>query len=370
MLDSPDDVPNGEVTARFRPDRAADYGAAPSDRSTRDALAPGLAHERNPEARHWDGMPAVYRLAFASMPIPGLPQKFRSGRVVISQQAGPIYTQTVYILQRPGWIPRFEKTMHRGPVEVGNGLHLTLCQLRVTIPSEEHLSSALALWRDEAIAAIAMVAAMLDERIAQQELLEDLVVFDDASMEPLVMVDTNTRVRDFQPSKAVTNAQRAGLHKLAAWTSDAQTSPHVAARWYLRAAHAGPTPDAIVYLWIALEALVPPRGKGQSSDVRGVEEALTAANADPSTWSPSIGRCAGLRAQIVHHGEEQPELLAEGYYALETAVRILLRQELDVNAESWPPEVHVSNLKRPFLALADRLKAHARVTMRMIDDEA
>jgi hypothetical protein len=259
--------------------------------------------------------------------------------------------------------------MHKGPVKVGDGLVLTVCHLRVAIPSSEHISRHFEIWRDEVLAAIAAVAALLDDRLAQQEVLEDLIVFDAEGVEPLAMLDMSTRVRDFPPTKRATSAQHQGLRKLADWSSDAQTPSHVAARWYLRATGAGPTPDAIVYLWIALEALVPARSGGKSSDVKGVEDALRTAGADPSTWEPTIGRCAGLRARIVHHGEEQPEFLAEGFYALEAAVRILLRKELDILAESWPPEVHVTNLKWPLSAIAERLKGQARVTMRRVEDD-
>ncbi len=97
---------------------------------------------------------------------------------------------------------------------------------------------------------------------------------------------------------------------------------------------------------------------------------MRSAGADPATWSPSIGRCAGIRGKIVHHGKEQPDLLAEGFYALEAAVRLLLRNDLDLHAESWPLNVHISNLKRAFLKLADRLAERARVTMRVVEDKA
>ncbi|MGY1651709.1 hypothetical protein [Geodermatophilus sp. SYSU D01119] len=358
-----------DPTAAIPANIGGDYGSVPSDRRAQQQQAAELAEARTDFARSFDGRPAVYRLGFAGMQIKGLPDYFQSGRVIVAQAVGPVNSQTTYIVQRPGWVPVFDKTMHRGPVILGEGLHLTICHLKVIVPAEEHVGLSLELWRDEALAAIAVVAAMLDDRVAQQEVFEDLMVFDASGQTPMGMLDTAVRIRDFAPTKAVTRAQAQGLQKLANWDSSAQTSTHVAARWYLKATQAGPTPDAIVYLWIALEALIPAKGRGKSSDVKGVEDALTQAGADPTTWVPSIGRCAGIRADIVHHGQEQPELLSEGFYALETAVRIILRHRLDIQAESWPPEVGQTNLRLPFQKLADRLKAQARVTMRLVQDK-
>lgn len=291
--------------------------------------------------------------------------------MIVTQTPGPLDTQSTYIVQRPGWTPHFDKTMHRGSLQVGEGLHLSLCLLPVAIPREEHLAASLRRWRDEVQAAIAVVAALLDDRVAQEVLLEDLIVFDEAGREPVAMLDSSVRVRHFPSMKAATAQQRAALDRLAHWKSDVQAEEHVAARWYLRAAQSGPTPDAIIYLWVALEALVPARSKGSSSDVKGVEAALRSAGADPARWTPSVGRCAGLRAQIVHHGLEQPELLSEGFYSLEAMVRLLLRHRLGVDSDSWPLAVTETNLAWPFRPIAARLAHRARTTMRLIqDDEA
>lgn len=340
----------------FRASAAKDYGGVPSDKVRRDAVADELASGRPIEVHQLDGLPGFYRLGFVGMPISGMPERFRCGRVLFTQEVGPIETQSTYIVQRPGWIPRFDKTMHRGPVEVGDGLILTLCALPVVMPANEHVGVHLDAWRDEVRAAAAMVAVLLDDRVAQQEVLEDVVIFDSTGAQPISMLDTAVRVRDFPPTKAVTGVQRAGLDKLAAWNSEGESAEHVAARWYLRAAQAGPTPDSIVYLWIALEALIPARGKGRSTDVSGVEDALREAGADPTQWTPSVGRCAGIRGEIVHHGKEQPKLLSDGYYSLEAMVRLLLRHRLGVDAEAWPLNIQETNLKRPFRKVAERLK--------------
>jgi hypothetical protein len=134
------------------------------------------------------------------------------------------------------------------------------------------------------------------------------------------------------------------------------------ARWYLRAAQLGPIADAVVFFWIALEALAkPPYGTKLSgkekkrSDVAWVEKAVSEAGLDPAQVSPTIGRLAGLRAEVVHGGVEQPELLHEGYYALEQLVRLLIRQRLGVAPLGWPISPDRSNLRPPLRQLAERL---------------
>jgi len=361
---SPDEPPVTNMTRGFRATDAVDYGAVPSKREGRDEAA--AARSLIPQADTLDGASALFRIAYVGMPIEGLPDCFRCGRVIVSQEMGPIDTQSTYILQRPGWIPHFDKTMHRGPVEVGAGLALTLCVLPVTVPVNAHVEPALAVWRDEVRAAIAMVAVMLDDRVAQQEVLEDLVVLNDDRTKQIGMLDRAPRVRNFPPSKVILAAQRRGLGKLATWESEAESADHVAARWYLKAANAGPTPDAIVYLWIALEALAPARGKGRSTDVKGVEELIRQAGVEPSDWpAPDVGRCAGIRGEIVHHGKEEPALLHDGFYSLEAMVRLLLRYRLGVLDESWPLNVNKTNLPPPYDKIAEQRMSQKPWTSRL-----
>jgi hypothetical protein len=68
------------------------------------------------------------------------------------------------------------------------------------------------------------------------------------------------------------------LEQLASFDLAQERAELGAGRWYLRAVQSGPTPDAVVFLWIAMEALAPPTGKGDSRpEVRRVEETLTEA---------------------------------------------------------------------------------------------
>jgi hypothetical protein len=138
-----------------------------------------------------------------------------------------------------------------------------------------------------------------------------------------------------------------------------------------RAAQSGVTPDAIVFLWIALEAISKPRfgtktAKSQKklSDVEWVESALQSAGIDPTKISPSVGRLAGLRAEIVHGGVETPALLGDGYYVLEALTRLLIRERLATGPMTWPAFPGASNLISPLKETADLLRRFPHTTWR------
>jgi hypothetical protein len=342
------------------PNVARDYGRAPSDQS-----ASGPADR----LRALDGRQARYRLAFVAMEVPGLPAVVQIGPVEITQQAGPIWTQHTYIRQRPGWRPRYDKTMHHGYLQVGEGLQLTLAELPVVVPHSEHIHRALAYWRDQTLAAVSILAAVLDERVAQRELLEDLIVYDSTGSRPWAAVDNLVRVRDFLPKKRVLPEQRQLLDGLAAFDLSHDSPELGAARWYLRAVQSGPTPDAVVFLWIAMEALAPPTGKSDTrGDVRRVEDALKETGLALDQLDLSIGRLAGLRGDVVHKGIEQPELLYEGFYELEALTRLLLRHRLGVVEGAWPLTPSQSMLL-PGLQGAERwLRDRPRTMIRRVDN--
>jgi hypothetical protein len=129
----------------------------------------------------------------------------------------------------------------------------------------------------------------------------------------------------------------------------------------------GPTPDAVVFLWIAMKALAPPTGKGDTrTDVRRVEDALTEAGLALDQLQLSIGRLAGLRAEVVHKGIEQPELLYTVFYELEALARLLLRHRLGVAQGAWPLEPSESML-RPGLQGVERwLRDWPKTTMQRV----
>jgi len=312
--------------------------------------------------------PAQYRLALTSMPVPGLPDSLAVGRVVIYQADGPLWTQRTHVTQRPGWRPTYVKHMDQGVVELAAGYRLTICTIDVTVPTD--LIVAMREWRDEALAALAFVVAVLDERIAQEVLAEDVLLFDDAGAAKFAADHVN-QIRSFIPSQRVLEPHRQVLASMRDM-DPAESSPVVAAaRWYLRAAQTGVTPDAVVFLWIALEALTKPaygtkltKTEKKLSDVDWVERGLQQAGLDPTRVEPSVGRLAGLRAEIVHGGVESPALLRDGYYTLEVLVRILLRHELGIGPFAWPVMPGASNLKRPLAEAAEALQRFPRTRWR------
>jgi hypothetical protein len=356
---SEDDQSRTDPFAGRPPIVARDYGRAPSNPS---------ASELADQSGVLDGHPARYRLAFVAMEVPGLPAVVRVGSVEITQQTGPIWTQHTYIRQRPGWRPRYDKTMHQGYFQVGDGLQLTLAELPVAVPRSEHIHYALVRWRDQVLAAISILAAVLDERVAQRELLEDLIVYDSTGSRPWAAVDNLVRVRDFLPKKRVLSEQRLLLEGLKELDLSHDGSELGAARWYLRAVQSGPTPDAVVFLWIAMEALAPPTGKGDTrSEVRLVEDALEKAGLAVDQLELPVGRLAGLRGDIVHKGIEQPALLHEGFYELEFLTRLLLRHRLGVAEAGWPLTPNQSMLVPWLQGVEQWLRARPKTTMRRAD---
>jgi hypothetical protein len=332
----PDDIRHVGIT----PSAAEQLGTVTGDAAERAAL---------------EGRPAEYRLIFQSMPVPGLPDEVRVGAVRIFQTDGPVWSQRTHIVQRPGWRPVYQKWMEHSPV--GAGYRLTVCLLPVTL--SEDMSARLIDWRSEALGALSLVVALFDERIAQLELAEDVVAEGGKPGETANVFDTRVRLREFTPTNRVLSTDRAALDQLAGIDTTQEDPVWAAGRWYLRAAQSGPTPDAIVFLWTALEALSkPPWGTKLSNaqrrltDVEWAEQALRRAGFDVSQLEPSIGRLAGLRAEIVHGAVESPSLLRGGFYALEAVVRLLLRSRLGIADAGWSIQPGVPNLRGPLRRLA------------------
>lgn len=334
------------------PDETGELEIAPTSTVTKRAPlradAPG---------QEFEGRRALLRLAFKAMPVPGFPAEVAIGAAAVSQTQGPLWTQRTHVLQRPGWRPVFLKQMEQGVLEVGEGYTLTVCQLEVTVPRD--LARALNVWRDEALGAVSVLIALLDERVAQELLAEDLILYDQAGVEAVAVVDQVTHMRKFPATTRIVQAHEEALAKLAALDLGADDSRLAAGRWYLRAAQGGPTPDAVAFLWIALEALSRPRygtrltnEEKRRTDVRWVEMALQEAGLDPSTIEPDVGRLAGLRAAVVHGGVEEPPLLHQGFRVLEQLTRLLLRHRLGTGPYGWPISPDENNLRFPLRQLA------------------
>jgi hypothetical protein len=301
------------------------------------------------------GRPAEYRLMFRSMLVPGLPDEVQVGRVRIVQADGPIWTQQTHIVQQPGWRPVYRKWMEHIPV--GAGYRVTVCILPVELT--ENLSLGITAWRDECLAALSLVVALFDERIAQAELAEDVITESNEPRGTTVVIDHRVGVREFQPTNRVLSDHLDAVAALRHVDTHRDDPVFAAARWYLKAAQEGPSPDAIVYLWISLEALSKPRwgtkeykATRKEGDVALVERAIAATGFDLALLNPDIGRLAGLRAEIVHGGVEAPALLRPGFYTLEAMTRLLLRARLGVSTAAWPLQPAVPDVRSPLDRLA------------------
>lgn len=227
-----------------------------------------------------------------------------------------------------------------------------------TTESNGDLAQALNIWRDEALGAVSVVVSLLDERVAQEELAEDLLVLDESGLEAVAVVDQVTKLRKFPATTKVMHAHENALARVADLDLSADDPRLAAGRWYLRAAQAGPTADSIVFLWIALEALAKPRygakltkEEKRCTDVAWVELALREAGLDAATITPDLGRLAGLRAAVVHGGIEEPPLMHEGFRALEQLARLLLRHRFETGPYGWPLSPDENNLRPPLRQL-------------------
>lgn len=105
----------------------------------------------------------------------------------------------------------------------------------------------------------------------------------------------------------------------------------------------GPSESGLLFLATSIESVVNDPGAGKSGASFNPDRIRTAfadAGGDESQLELDIGRCAGLRAQVVHHGVEDHEQLRSGWYTLEWVARTLLRHELNM-VEVWP--IHPSS---------------------------
>ncbi|MEX2447711.1 MAG: hypothetical protein WD404_03085 [Solirubrobacterales bacterium] len=324
---------------------------------------PRLAGERG-TAEALEGRYGEYRNIFRAMSIPGFPDSLEIGGVRISQMRGPVRTQRTEIRQDPGWRTVYEKTMRR--VEVGHGGTLTAAAFEVPL-SGQLSSQDLERWHAKVHAAIGVLVAILDERVALDEIAEDLIVFD-VYGKAETAVDHVTNVREYPPANRILGDHRTAVEELRKLDLSTAEPFHAAARWYLRAAQEGPTAEAVVSLWIALEALSKPpygtkltREEKRLTDVIWVERALEKAGLDPAEVRPDVGRLAGLRAEIVHGGIEQPAILRDGFYTLEMISRLLLRHRLSIDV-GWQLYPEVPNLRAPLRGIAMYLQHRFRRT--------
>jgi hypothetical protein len=297
------------------------------------------------------GLHGIYRLGFKAMLVDGLPEHFAFGGAVIHHTMEPVVTNKTLIVQQPGLGLEWIKPRAEG-VEIGAGI--PKCVWHVPFDVSGNLVIDLAVMRQRTLGSVGALSALLDERIALEELFEDALLVNPRDEEQVTTADLTPRVRNFLPRVfSETEEQLVENHPE---SSDVPPTTAVAARWYLRGAQAGPTLDSIVSFWIAIEALVPEGGKKTDKQV---EDALRDAGTDLATLPISVGRLYGLRGQIVHRGLEDPPLLREGHYVLETIVRTLIRHRMGVSS-SWPEEVDLNDWPEPVKSLIEWLRPRSR----------
>jgi len=325
----------------------------------KDGLAEGYdAITKQIAAEGFEGMRLLYRLGFRTTAIDGLPDRFSIGRVELTPCFGPVHTQRTDIVQRSGSRLIYEKTMHVG-LRVGHGRPLLIAQIKATASKAPERD--LAALRKEALSAVGVLVASLDERVALEEVFQDAVLLSGDSEQPVLSLDVRSRLRKFYP-RFMSDEIMEGLAHLSTVSLKDQPATAMAASWYLKAAQQGPTTDSVVLLWIALEALTASKAEWRNVPKR-LKAALEEAEFDVESLPVSIGRLYGLRADIVHHGNDKPDLMPKGWYELEAMCRSLIRHRMGVVSD-WPIAVSTNYLGGlQGLAVERRWKSAGRTIM-------
>jgi hypothetical protein len=272
------------------------------------------------------GNRALYRAVYRGMQVHGLPEELWVVGTTLRFCQGPALVQRTDLSQRAGYPLVFDKSMSQG-VRVGEGQWLTSIEVEIndyTGASKETISEA----RQLAESAVAFVAAILDERVCQEMLAENLLIFD--GEKPVGIADLRELVRSYPPFEA-RETERDALAALG--NLELSREARTAARWYLRGVQAGPSVDGVIFLWFAVEALI------GTSKKAPIENALRKAGRDPADQGLTVGELHGLRSRFVHDRPDSapppPEKVKQGFYDLEAMIKTLLRHELGVHS-TWP----------------------------------
>lgn len=265
----------------------------------------------------------VFRTFWRRMSVPGLPESLRVGEVDFHFIAGPVRTQRTTIRQRPGVPFVFDKSMQRY-VEIGANELLTVAQLTTDLQRGLEIPQ----WQATTRAAIGLVVCMLDERIAGDQLGEDMVFLKKGA--PVAAADVVSGVRTFMPFD-VTAQDQAALANLASSHSHDGQAYTTAAQLYGLGVNEGPTRIGFVLLWTAVDSLVY-EGQNQAKELL---EALHQVDFDLDWLSLSVGRLAGLRGKLAHGKSEPEELVRLGFYDMEAIARVLIRSAAGL-PPAWP----------------------------------
>ncbi len=273
------------------------------------------------------GKKAVFRQVYLGSRLPNVDRLEVDG-VHVHQLEGPVEAREVFIQQLPtpervSWA----KAYHQHAF--GIGALVTLADLHVTV-DEQALGLHMGRWSKQCSAALGLVAACLDERATYRLLVENLIVYEtDGSIAGVA--DVAPGIRTFGPFRDWDHAAKDALEAL-----EPDDALRTACRWFLRAVVSGPGETGMLWLATTIESLVNEPGTGKPAfDVKRIHEAFQAAGGNETELPLGIGRCAGLRAQIVHKGTEEDENLRAAWYSLETVARTLLRDRFAYSSP-WP----------------------------------
>lgn len=280
----------------------------------------------------------VYRLGLSCSPVPGFTEPFAVAGVEAEITSGPVLTQRTDVRQRHGLPLVFDKCMTQELV--GEGEIILLLHIRPEgVPDD--LESAFVSWRARAEAAAGLLAAVLDERVAGRQLLEDAVLLRNGSA--VGGVDLRRRLRHFLPFD-VTRSDRLALRALETVGTIENAPLGRAARLYRRAVAEGPTADAYLNLWVAVETLTETRQPRRAD----LEKVLADGGINPEGLPLHVGLLIDLRGKIVHEGVEDHERLSMAYYEMEALTRLLLRQQAGIHAGGWWPAHQPSAYASPW----------------------
>lgn len=210
---------------------------------------------------------------------------------------------------------------------VGIGSYVTLVELDVEI-EDELIAKDMVGWSRRCSAAAGAVACLLDKRGLYQCVVENLIVYDAVGAVAGV-ADHTIGVRNF-------GVDRQPPRRFFDSTSGLTEELRVAARWFLQGVQKGPSEAGLLMLATATESLVNDTEKGKNSfSPNAIRQAFESAGGSEGDLRLGIGRCAGLRARVVHTGTEDDEELQRGWYSLEQIVRTILTNRLNIST-SWP----------------------------------
>jgi hypothetical protein len=248
--------------------------------------------------------------------------------VTIRQTEGPVDGREVYIQQLPientlAW----QKAHHQSQFGVGG--YVTLADLPLFV-DQALLGRQMVESSKRCTAALGLVAACLDERATFRHLFDNLILFDDEG-NIVGVLDHVGGVRNFGPTRDWSDAAQDALQ-----TIELADELRASCRWFLKGVVGGPSEDGIMFLATALESIVndPSAGK-QSFDVKAIRSRFEAAGGNESDLPLDIGRCAGMRARVIHKGLEDDAQVRPTWYSLERIARTLLRKALGYDSP-WP----------------------------------